>query len=132
MSWTYAGRDPCGQKLLARNRRARYHPDMTPARALATILLIVAALPASGCHCWRCERERERTLIGWGEPEERTVERSGHFFTETWFYWDSRRTVVFLWDDRECTCSVDTYVFDEGGVTQTLGFRTASPYPLRP
>lgn len=90
---------------------------------LLAIVLIAAAL-LSGCgDCLRCEREMDRARTELGEPEATEQRRDGNIVTETWFYYEQNRSQVFLWDDRDCSCSVNTYLFEDG-VAEALHFET--------
>ena len=119
---------------------------MTYARK-RTLLIFGLLLPIltllAGCSCKHCEQEQDRFLGQWGEPEETELSRSGHLLTETWYYWEDSRTVVFFWDDRDCACDVSTYTFtpaeregaepgEEPEPALTLHFRTARTNPFRP
>ncbi len=115
------------------------------------LLLVILTLPAllilAGCACKRCEQEQDRILVQWGEPEQTELQQDSHLFTETWYYWEVGRTVIFLWDDRECSCDASTYTFtpEEGEgarATENAGspknatlagrFHSAPPHPYRP
>lgn len=95
------------------------------APALICLLAIGTALPGCG-DCPRCEKEQDRVRTQLGTPDETESRRDGHLVTETWFYWESERSVVFLWDERECSCGVSEYDFSEGAATATLHFETAN------
>ncbi len=100
-------------------------------RTLLAILLALAAGLLAGCgDCVRCDKEQDRVLTEMGTPEETESRRDGHLITETWFYWEENRSVVFLWDERDCSCSVDHYDFAEGGAA-ALHFETRGGAPYR-
>jgi hypothetical protein len=99
---------------------------------LPSCLALAAALLAGCDDCVRCEKEQDRVLTELGPPEETESRRDGHFITETWFYWEASRSVVFLWDDRECSCSVNHYEIEaDGAARPALRFETTSGAPYR-
>ena len=79
---------------------------------LLALLVLLLVLPA--CACRHCEREQDRLLTQWGHPEQREIRKDDNLVTETWRYPSSDRTVVFLWDDRDCSCNVSTYSIPGG------------------
>jgi hypothetical protein len=105
----------------------------------AALLLAVLVL-CSSCDCRRCEREQDRMLTQWGDPERREITKVGHLVTETWFYDSNSRSVDFLWDERDCGCDVDTYTFAgsraaaqrEIAPELQLDLKPVSRHPLRP
>jgi len=103
---------------------------MHPGRGIVILLIAGALALSAGCACKRCDQERERITLEWGDPEERTVERTGHLITETWFYWEQNGSVVFLWDDRDCACDVSSYHFEDDDATREVRFNTHSTGPL--
>lgn len=93
-------------------------------------LLILALF--SGCgECTRCDQEMDRTRNQIGDPDAKEFRREGHILTETWFYWEDDRSVVFLWDERDCSCDVSTYLF-EGEETRELHFETRGSDLFKP
>lgn len=87
---------------------------MTP-RTLSILALLLAIPLLAGCSdCLRCEQEMDRTRIQMGDPEASEFRRDGNILTETWFYYEDARSVVFLWDDRDCSCNVSVYIFEGG------------------
>ena len=108
-------------------------------RTVLLLLLALGILPAvvlTGCSdCLRCDKEQDRVLTQMGPPEETESRRTGHVVTETWYYWEESRSVVFLWDERDCSCSTSTYVFDDGGKREEeprLSFRTSGSSFFKP
>jgi len=98
-----------------------------PRLAFSLLCLLAAAAFLPGCgDCVRCEKEQDRVLAEQGVPDESESRRDGHFITETWFYWEQERSVVFLWDERDCSCSVSEYDFSAGAAAVELHFETAN------
>lgn len=96
---------------------------MTPIRTLLLGFLLILVVGLAGCgDCLRCDQERDRTLTQTGEPDERSTQVDGHIMTETWIYWEESRSVVFLWDDRDCSCDVSVYDFETDALLS--GIRT--------
>jgi hypothetical protein len=92
----------------------------------ALLALAVASLLAGCGDCVRCDQEQDRKLAEWGTPDETESRRDGHLLTETWFYRETKRSVVFLWDERDCSCSVSEYTIEaDGAAAATLHFETA-------
>ena len=102
------------------------------------LLALLVLLPA--CKCRHCEREQDRLLTQWGSPEIQEVRKDDHLVTETWRYPATDRTVVFLWDDRDCSCNVSTYSIpgsreEEPTLIEEAGLpdlRPVSRHPSRP
>ncbi len=98
--------------------------------ALSLVLVLAASALLAGCgDCVRCDKEQDRTLSEWGPPDETESRRDGHLITETWFYWERDRSVVFLWDERDCSCSVNEYSFEEGASPEPLSRAETSGAP---
>ncbi|MCB1163820.1 MAG: hypothetical protein R3C71_13770 [Candidatus Krumholzibacteriia bacterium] len=103
--------------------------------AFITLLTLGLVAAASGCsECLRCDKEQDRVLTQMGPPEETESRQTGHLVTETWYYWEQNRSVVFLWDDRDCSCSTSTYVFEDGkrGDEPALSFHTSGSSFFKP
>ncbi|MCP4550106.1 MAG: hypothetical protein GY835_26905 [bacterium] len=114
-------------------------------------LLLLAAFMA-GCACHRCDQDRERMQSEIGSPEDIEIVAQGDRTTETWFYWSLGRSVVFYWDEDECSCSVNTFTYEpieeelagkrtvdelkafvrDGGVLDEVRFSTSSSNPYKP
>jgi len=89
--------------------------------AILLILALAAGTLLAGCgECVRCDKEQDRVLAERGTAEETESRRDGHLITETWFYWEQGRSVVFLWDERDCSCSVSEYTIETDGSAQPL------------
>ena len=74
----------------------------------------------AGCSCRHCDQERERTVLERGEPLDREVERDGTLFTEAWYYWQDDLTVIFFWDERDCSCEMSIYEIGGAGANARL------------
>jgi len=105
---------------------------MNPCRKIILLVLAAALSLTLGCACKRCEQEKERLVTQWGRPESSEVARSGHLITETWFYTEAERSVIFQWDERECGCDVNTFFFDDGEPAGEFSFSTRTSMPTRP
>ena len=77
------------------------------------LLLLILFASLAGCgECLRCDQEKDRTHTEMGEPSETSTRVDGHIATETWIYWEENHSVVFLWDERGCSCDVSVYDFE--------------------
>ncbi len=87
---------------------------MTLKRTLIPFLFIALITGLAGCgECLRCDQEKDRIHNEMGEPSENSTRVDGHIATETWIYWETNLSVVFLWDERDCSCDVSVYDFTE-------------------
>ncbi len=94
---------------------------MKTPKLLQIALLLVLASTFAGCgECLRCDQEKDRRRTEMGEPSEKSTRVDGHIATETWIYWESDLSVVFLWDERDCSCDVSVYDFEEDAVLSDI------------
>ena len=100
---------------------------MTLKRLAISILPLILIASLAGCgECLRCEQEKDRTRTQMGEPSEKSTRVDGNIVTETWIYWEDNRSVVFLWDDRDCSCDVSVYDFEDPEPLATFNTRGSS------
>ncbi len=94
---------------------------MTLKRTLIPFLLLALITALTGCgECLRCDQEKDRTRTEMGEPSEKSTRVDGNIATETWIYWETDLSVVFLWDERDCSCDVSVYDFEEDAVLSDI------------